>query len=125
MPSRVQPTIKQKLAFSQMLRAVEAKKEFSLGEIMLSSGFSKATAINPGKNLVSRPGFQRLLGEISDEMILARVYQVLFGKSNRDALAAADMLLKLKDKYPASKSKVMGLFTTINDLEDEPSVPDN
>ena len=113
-----EPTIKQRLAFQELLRAIEQKKPVNWQKIMLASRYSKATAINPGKNLVSRKGFQSLLSQISDEVILARIYDILLNSDKDATLKAADMLLKLKDKYPANKSKVIGLFDKLSDLKE-------
>ena len=50
-----------------------------------------------------------LLAQIKDADILARVYGILLDEDKRSSLIAADMLLKLKDKYPAGKLK-LGAF---------------
>lgn len=104
---RVKPTIRQKIAFNKVVETLAAKKPINMGEIMVSSGFSKATAINPEKNLLSKVGWKTLLAKINDEEVLARIYAIATDMSDKRAcLAGADMIMKLKDRYPAGKLKV-------------------
>jgi len=113
-----QPTIKQELTFAAMLNAIENGEGFNLKDLMIKSGYSKNTAVNPGKNLIKKEGWQQLMAQINDEIILAKIYEVLFAGDKDSTLKAADMLLKLKDKYPAQKSKVFGLFQTLEGLKE-------
>ena len=116
--TEIKSTLRQKIAFSNLLRKIANKEPWTLNEIMVISGYSENTAINPEQNLISKPGFQVLLEQIADDSVLAVIYSVLMGEDKRSALTAADMLLKLKDRYPASKSKVMGLFGNMDYKED-------
>jgi hypothetical protein len=100
------PTIKQKIAFTKLIEKIENKEPIKMGEIMLQSGFSKVTAINPGKNLLEKVGWQQLLSKIDDSVILERINNILIDEDKRASLQAADMLLKLKDRYPANKIKM-------------------
>lgn len=100
------PTIKQKIAFTKLIEKIENKEPIKMGEIMLQSGFSKVTAVNPGKNLLEKVGWQQLLAKIDDSVILERINNILIDEDKRASLQAADMLLKLKDRYPANKIKM-------------------
>ena len=62
---------------------------------------------------------RNLLSRIDDAPILAKVYEIIFGDDKRSSLTAADMIMKLKDRYPAQKSKIIGLFDTIKNLEED------
>jgi hypothetical protein len=73
---------------------------------MVQSGYSPTSAINPGLNLTNKPGWQQLLAKIDDTLILERINKVMLSGSDNVALQAADMLLKLKDRYPANKIKM-------------------
>jgi hypothetical protein len=108
-------TLKQKTAFKKTLKNIEERNPKSMGEIMLESGYSKATAINPGKNLIQKKGWQELLAAIDDGAILKRIIEILLDTDKRSSLTAADMLLKLKNKYPDQKTKAMGLFLNLGD----------
>ena len=99
-------TIKQKLAFKNMIRAIETGEDVSMGKIMVKSGYSKNTAIAPHFNLISRKSFQELLATIDDNVILQRFYDILTDEDKRASIAAGVELLKLKDRYPANKLKV-------------------
>ena len=110
------PTLKQKTAFKKMVKNIADGNPKSMGEIMIESGYEENSAIKPSQ-LTNSKGFQLLLSRIDDEVILSRIKEILVDTDKRSSLTAADMLLKLKDRYPASKSKVIGLFETIGNLE--------
>jgi hypothetical protein len=102
-------TINQKTAFDKTLKKVKNKELVNLGDIMLDSGYSAATAHNPGKNLTSKAGWQMLLNRINDAEIIARFMEIMRDEDKRASLAAGVELLKLKDRYPAGKLKVTQL----------------
>ena len=62
--------------------------------------------------------FTELLNDVNDEEILNRITEILRDDDKRSSLSAADMLLKLKDKYPDQKTKVTGLFGVIDSLKE-------
>ena len=104
---RAKPTIRQKVALNNLTEAIASKTPFTMGQIMVKSGFSPATAVNPEKNLLSKPGWKFLLAKIDDQEVLARVYSIAKDTTDKRAcLAGADMIFKLKDRYPAGKLKV-------------------
>lgn len=111
------PTLRQKMAFEEMLKAIETGQNLNWYQIMQKAGFSRSTAINPGANLLGKRGFQMLLEKIDDEVILGRIYHILNTADKDASLKAADMLLKLKDRYPARKSKVLGIFGSLDDIK--------
>lgn len=115
MGKKVNPTIKQRTAFKKLLQAIEKGKGTSFKEIMIDSGYSEATAINPGLNLTSKEGWKKLMRQINDDVILARLYEILISDDKRSSLTSADMLLKLKNKYPKGELKAVAMFT---DLEE-------
>lgn len=117
-------TLKQKAAFNNTLEAVKTGKDVSLNKIMLKSGFSEATAKNPEKNLLSKQGWQDMLAQINDQEILNVFYKIMRDedesgmiKDKDAAIKAAKELATLKDLYPATKSKIVGLFEKISSLE--------
>lgn len=99
-------TVRQRLTFQALLKAIEKGENFKFGDLMIQGGYSKTSALNPGMALTSRPGWQELMAMISDEVILGKIYEVLLDKDKDSSLKAADMLLKIKDKYPAGKLKI-------------------
>ncbi len=117
MSKGTKPTIRQKTTFDELLKAIQSGQPFSWKAVMTKGGYSKNTAVCPEYNLVSKEGFQQLLSKIDDAAILAKVYTIIFGEDSRSSLNAADMIFKLKDRFPAQKSKVVGLFDTLSSLE--------
>jgi phage terminase small subunit len=107
-----QPTTKQRLAFKELLTAIDNGTPFNLKDIMINAGYSEASAKNPTLNLISKQGWKQLLAQIDDSVILAKFYEILLSEDKRSSMEAGKELLKLKDRYPAGKLK-------INQYEDE------
>jgi len=96
---------------------IKQKKPVKMGKVMIEAGFSKSTARVP-KQLTESKGWQQLLAKVDDSAILDKLNAIAMDiKDKRACLQAIDILLKLKDKYPAQKSKIVGLFDTISGLE--------
>ena len=112
------PTLKQRTAFKKMVKNMSEGNPKTMGEILLETGYDITTSEKPIK-VISSKGFQLLLDKIDDEVILNRFREILVDEDKRASLQAGVELLKLKDRYPASKSKVIGLFETIGSLEQE------
>lgn len=94
-------TRKQKLALEKTI-----ENRGNISRSMLEAGYSPATAKNP-KNLTGSKGWQDLLGSvINEEILIERVYAIAMQDDKRAALQAVDMLLKLRDRYPAGKLKI-------------------
>ncbi len=85
------------------------------GKILLQAGYSKAIAKNPSK-VIKGEMFKAYLDQIDDKSILARIYEIAMDEDKRASLQASDMLLKLKDRYPAGKLKINDYQDEINDL---------
>ncbi len=107
------PTIKQEKAFKTVV-----ENGGNVSRAMLSVGYSPATANTPQK-LTESKGWQELLAQVDDKVILDKVYDILLSSDKRASLSAADTLLKLKDRYPANKSKFIGVFENLKALRDE------
>jgi hypothetical protein len=102
------PTIKQKTAFKKVMENMEKGNPKTAGELLVESGYSSKASRIPSRVFKS-DGFKELLDQIDDNAILSRIYQILRDDDKRSSLSAADMLLKLKDKYPAGKIKMGAL----------------
>lgn len=72
---------------------------------MLEAGYSPAYAKNSQK-LRASGSFKDLLELISDNEIVDKIKEIALGEDKRACLVALDMLLKLKDRYPAGKLKI-------------------
>jgi len=112
------PTIRQKLTFKDLLTAIETGGSFNLKEIMIKNGYSEQTANHPTANLLEKQGFKQLLAQIDDNVILAKLYEILISDDKRSSLSAIDMLMKLKNAYPDKKLKIESIESTLNELRE-------
>jgi len=104
--NKAKPTFRQEQLFSKILHAMINNEKFTIRDLMIKSGYTKQTAKNPEKNVLGSDGFRSLLGMVDDTAILARLYQIVLGHNDKQAIEASKELLKLKDRYPDSKHKV-------------------
>ena len=112
------PTQLQKQAFDIKTLKVKEHKPVLMGEVMIEAGYSEVTTKKP-KNLTDSTGWQTLLSEYEDKPIMDLMYKEALDTSDkRNATANRDMYFKIKDKYPASRSKIIGLFGGLSDLEE-------
>jgi hypothetical protein len=108
-------TIKQKTAFKNMVELVGNKQTPSMAQVMKGI-YSPAVISNPSK-LTKSKGWNELLAQIKDEPLLERLRELALDRTDkRAALTAIDMLLDLKDRYPANKSINVELEKKINDI---------
>ena len=68
---------------------------------------------------VIRKRFDEILETIDDDVIVQRFYEILKDTDKRASLDAGDKLLKLKDRYPKGKTKIIGLFERIDSMREE------
>ena len=112
-------TTKQKIAISKTYENLGKGNTKNIGEIMLESGYSKSVAKNP-QNLTQSKAWQEAKAEIDYARHIKELDKMASTKNNTDkynVLRSKDMLFKLGDLYPAQKSKVLGLFGALEDLE--------
>lgn len=99
-------TENQKQVFQRVARQVENGGKVSISKIMRESGYSPQTAKNPSKVTDSK-GWKQLLAQYSEEPIMDNIYGIaLSNDDKRSALMASNMILKLKDRFPAGKLKI-------------------
>jgi hypothetical protein len=109
-------TLKQKATFKDTLENLQQGTPLTKKEILLRNGYTTSVASNPALVFDSKY-FKEKLAKIDDTVIIDKWYQwATDGTDRRVAVQCGDYLLKLKDRYPASKSKVIGLFDTLDDL---------
>lgn len=112
------PTIRQKLTFKDLLIAINNGGSFSIKELMIKNGYAESTAKHPTDNLISKQGFKQLLAQIDDNLVLAKLYEIMMSDDKRSSLSAIDMLMKLKNAYPDKTLKIESIDTMLNDLRD-------
>lgn len=120
-------TPRQQAAFKKMLERLAKSEPVVLGTIMREVGYSAATAINPGKNLTSKEGWEVLKREL-DSNGARDAFNDLVAPTNEDKrtrLASAVEITKITGGYPAQESKVIGLFEKVSELQkdDKPKNP--
>lgn len=94
------PTENQKKAFDNTLKTIDKGEKVDMGDIMVESGYSETTAINPGKNLTNTKGWQELLEEYMPDSLLAKKNLELLKSKNWQAVnAGLDKAYKVKNKY--------------------------
>jgi len=107
-------TSKQKTAFKKVIKNAQEGNPKTMGMILRESGYSVSKSKTP-KSILDSKGFQKLLARVDDEVILSRVAEILIDTDKRSALTAADMFLKLKDRYPDKQIKI-GAIQQIKDI---------
>ena len=113
-------TLKQKKAFQYMVEQANQGKTPTGKEIMLKAGYSETSSTLPKARSFETKGWQELLATIDDEVILGKIREIALDSSDKRAcLSAIDMLLKLKERYPAGKLKVQAFNEEIERLSDE------
>ena len=112
-----EPTLRQKQAFKTTLQNIAEGGSLEMTKIMEESGYSKATAHNPQKNLTSKDGWNKLMASVDDTGVLENVLGIALSKDDKRAsLAAAKMIFDLKDRFPAGKLKITAYQEELNDL---------
>ena len=96
-----------KNVFTATLKNVSNGKIANVENEMLKAGYSKSSA--RCLKITKTKTWAKLLAEIDDEEILNKVKSIMRDEDKRSSLTAADMLFKLKDRYPAGKIK-LGAF---------------
>jgi hypothetical protein len=108
-------TQKQKTFFKKVVENTTLGNPKPLGALALESGYGKISK-QPCR-IMNSQGFQSLLAQIDDDIVLKKVVEILGGDDKRASLSAADMLLKLKNRYPDQATKAVGLFGVISGLK--------
>lgn len=121
MPIAKTPTRKQIAVFKAMLEEAKKGKNPDMKRLMIANGYSPNTAIAPEKNLTSRPQWEMLKAKYLNDEKALQTLNDLADKTNEDKdnrFKASVEILKLNDRYPAAKSKIIGLFDKLTALEE-------
>ena len=112
-------TLKQKKAFRKTIENLASDNPKTKKQILAESGYPNNTQIKPSQVYNSKY-FQEKLAQLDDTLIIEKWYQWANSDTDRRAaLEAGDKIMKLKDRYPARKTKISALFETISYLEEE------
>lgn len=99
------PTISQKLTFDNVMKQVASGKRPNITQAAREAGYSPST-VSKINNITKSKGWKELMASIDDTELLEKVRSIALDNDKRASLAAIDMLMKLKDRYPAGKLKV-------------------
>ena len=89
-------------------------------DIILESGGAASTANRP-KIITESKGWEELKAKYLDDEKALKTLQDLSDEKNEDKdnrFKASVEILKLNDRYPAQKSRIIGLFDKISSLEE-------
>ena len=111
------PILKQKTTFKDTIENIQQKNPLTKKELLVKNGYATTVAQKPSLVFNSKY-FKTRLAKIDDTKILDKWYEwALSEEDRRVSVQCGEQIMKLKDRYPASKSKVIGLFETIDDLK--------
>lgn len=112
------PTIAQKMAFNNILEQMAKGKRPCVSTALRSAGYAPST-VRKQRDITQSKGWKELLASIDDGVLMDRVREIALEKADKRAsLQAIDMLMKLKDRYPAGKLKVTEFDQEISKLEE-------
>lgn len=109
-PQRMKKTRVRKPTLNQIRALNEVKAQISRGEkINLSAaqrkaGYSEYT-IRKSTNLTKSIGWRTLMEQFDDAKYMWQIDNIAMGDDKNASLKAIDMIMKLKDRYPAGKLK--------------------
>ena len=102
------------------LEKIREHKPLHMGQIMIEAGFSPTTAERP-QDLTKSKGWEELKALYLDDEVAVKTLHELAQSTNEDKdnrFKSSVEILKLRDRYPAQKSKVMGLFAGLDSIEE-------
>lgn len=111
------PTLAQQQTFNEVMKQMGNGERPNLSKAMRKVGYKKSTWQKTG-NLTNSKGWNELLESIDDSALLAKVREIALAEDKSSSLKAIDMLMKLKDRYPAGKLKVTEYAEEVQRLQD-------
>lgn len=114
-------TENQKSAFNIRTKLIKEKKPVIMGEVMKEAGYSNRTSEHPGV-LTASKGWEELKKTLNEDAAIKTFNDLVSDKNEdkRTRMDAAKEILKINDRYPAQKSKIIGLFDKLDELDDKP-----
>lgn len=113
------PTLKQKQTFKDTIENLQQGSPLTKKELILKNGYSVTVAEKPSLVFDSKY-FKTKLARIDDSLILDKWYEWALDETDRRvSVQCGENIMKLKDRFPAAKSKVIGLFDTLDEMSKE------
>ena len=114
-------TAMQKQAFKKKMELIRKNEPIYLKRIMKEVGYSPSACRTP-KTRTESDGWKELQAKYANDEKALMTLSELADSENQDKdnrLRASVEILKLNDRYPANKSKIIGLFDKIGQVFDE------
>lgn len=111
-------TTLQKTVFKKKLEKIQQGKKVVMKDLILEAGGSLNTA-NRAQSITKSKGWAELKAKYADDERALKTLYDLAGEENEDKdnrLKASIETLKLNDRYPAQKSKIMGLVGKLDEI---------
>lgn len=105
-----------KRIFNEALFMVENGKKPNLQQLQKKYGYTEASA--KGYAVVRTKTWKGLMNDLDDGKVVNRLMMIVEGGADKDAISAGRELLKLKNRYPATKTTSWNIKSTINDLKE-------
>jgi len=108
----------QKTVFKKKLQKIKEGKKVVMKELILEAGGSLNTA-NRAQSITQSKGWAELKAKYADDERALKTLYDLAGEANDDKdnrLKASIETLKLNDRYPAQKSKILGLVGKLDEI---------
>jgi hypothetical protein len=105
-----------KRIFNEAMFMIENGKKPNLKELQLKHGYTEASAKSYAA--LQTKTWKELVNGIDDSKVLNRFMMIVEGGTDKDAISAGRELLKVKNRYPATKSTRLNIKSTIDDLRE-------
>ncbi len=108
-----------KNVFDGTLKQVRSGKQPNVSALMRQEGYSEMSV--RAQKVVHTKTWEQLKQKYLKDELALNTFNELAAPSNDDKdnrLKASVEIMKLNDRYPAQKSKVLGLFQNLDTLED-------
>jgi len=105
-----------KRIFHEALFMVENGKKPNLKELQLKHGYALASAKSYA--VMQTKKWKELIDNLDDSKVLNRFMMIVEGGADKDAISAGRELLKIKNRYPATKTARLNIKSTIDDLKE-------
>lgn len=114
-------TERQKALFKKKLETIQRNEPVYLGRLMKEVGYSLSMSKSPSAVTESK-GWKDLQVKYADDEKALLTLSELADAQNTDKdnrLRASVEILKLNDRYPASKAKIVGMFDKLSKVFDD------
>lgn len=111
------PTALQEKAFKLKVEQAKSGERKPMGQIMKEAGYAESTSRQPDQ-LTKSKSWQEMLSAIDEQPVIDAIVKDCFDKKDkRNAFNNRQLLMRLKDRFPKDKTKLIGIFDSLSSLE--------